>query len=558
MASSPAASGTPASGGVTRSEHGHFIRGTAVMSLLTLASRVLGLVRDVASASIFAAGAEWDAFVFAFRVPNLFRKLFAEGALAAAFIPVFAEYEELKSREETWRLTSQVGTALGAVLIALLLLCEAAVLIALAAHPGPRWQLALALTALLLLYMPLVCMTSLAGAVLNAMKHFFTPALAPVILNMCWIAAMVVLAPMVTGNASGRVFVVAGGILVAGVAQLGAQVLALRRRGFRFRIGLDLKDPGLRRVAAGFLPMLLGLAAFQVNVLLDGFIALLLSGPPGRGAFSVMGMSFSRPMLTGANSVLYYANRLMQFPLGVFGVSLATATFPILSALAARRDWKSFSRTLTDGLRLGTFVALPAAVGLSLLAQPTVELLFEHGRFTPAMTGRTVAALMAYCAGIWAYCSQQVLLRGFYSLRDTRTPLRVGLAAVGLNLVLNLVLVWPLAECGLAAATAISASAQFAVLYWILARRGYLTGQKPLLWTLLRSGACASLMAGAVWAVLRLMPYGASAGGFWMRAARVVLPVCAGAAVYLGSAVLLRSPELKQVLGALARRRSGG
>ncbi|MDP6439039.1 MAG: murein biosynthesis integral membrane protein MurJ [Candidatus Brocadiia bacterium] len=538
------------------SERRQLVRRTALIAALTLLSRVLGLVRDVACAAAFGAGLEWDAFSFAFRVPNLLRKLFAEGALGAAFVPTFTEYLEHRPREDAWRLAGRVATVMVALLLVAVLIGEGIVLILPQAAPlNRRWRLALGLTAVMLPYMLLICLTSLAGAILNALKHFFAPALAPVLLNLCWIAAVVGVAPLVARDTAGRVFVVAGGIVVAGALQLGLQLAALRRRGFRWRPGLDLGDPGLRRIALGMAPVLLGMAAFQVNVLLDGVIALSLSAPEGQSSFSFLGATIPYPMRIGATSVLYYGNRLMQFPLGVFGIALATAAFPALSSLAARKDWRGFSQTLTDGLALAVFVGLPAGVGLAVLGRPAVELLFERGAFTAPMTARTQAVLVAYCVGLWAYCAQQMLVRSFYSLQDMRTPMWIALGSVAVNLTLNLTLIWPLAESGLAAATAISAILQVVMLYAILVRRGRLRRQGRLLATALKSAAATGLMAAAVWAVLTLMPAHSPGDGLLGKAVRVFVPMAAGCAVYVGAAVALKAREVRQLLGALARPR---
>ncbi|MCK4282703.1 MAG: murein biosynthesis integral membrane protein MurJ, partial [Candidatus Brocadiae bacterium] len=448
-----------------------FIRGAGVIAAFTFLSRILGLVRDCLCAAFFGVGIVWDAFSFAFRVPNLFRRLFGEGALSAAFVPAFTERLELREKEAAWRFAGRIGGALLLALFALLVVGEALVLGLLRwADPDPRWRLALGLTAVMLPYMVFICLTALAGAALNSLRHFAAPALAPVVLNVCWIASLVVAAWLVSSEATTRIFIVAVGILVAGAAQLALQMATLAAKGFRWRLSFGLLHPDVRRIAISMAPVALGLAALQINVLLDGVIAISLAAPEGKEAFTVLGASIPYPMEVGANSVLYYANRLMQLPLGVFGIALATAAFPTLSSQVVRRDWRGFSQSLTRGLGTVLFVAVPAGVGLILLRYPAVELLFQHGNFalTPGSTARTAAALCAYSTGIWAYCSLHVLTRAFYSLKRPATPAKVAACMVGLNLVLNLTLVWHLREAGLAAATAITATLQVAVLYWVL------------------------------------------------------------------------------------------
>ena len=321
-----------------------FMRSAGLIAALTLVSRLLGLVRDCACAAVFGAGVTWDAFAFAFRVPNLFRRLFGEGALSAAFVPAFTEYLELRGTEEASRLAGRVAGALAAALVMLLVAGEVLVLGLLwGLTLSLRWRLALALTAVMLPYMVLVCLAALAGAALQAMRHFAAPAAAPILLNLVWIAAVAAAAPAVSSDARGRIFVVAAGILVAGVLQLALQLAVLQRKGFRWHLSLHVLHPEVRRVAGAMIPVALGMAAFQVNVLLDSLIAIALAGPEEGAAFHVMGRTVAYPMQAGANSVLYYASRLMQMPLGVFGIAVATAVFPALSSHAARRDWEAFS-----------------------------------------------------------------------------------------------------------------------------------------------------------------------------------------------------------------------
>ena len=538
------------------SQGSHLAARTTLIACLTLISRVLGLVRDVVSAGFFGTTFVFDAFSFAFRVPNLFRKLFAEGALGAAFIPVFTEYVELREPEQAWRLAGRVAAALGLVLLLCLVVGELIVFaIPCVAELSERWRLALALTAVMLPYMALICLASLAGGILNSLRHFFAPAFAPVLLNLCWIGAVVGVAPLVTRDASGRVFVLAGGIVVAGLFQLALQLAALRRRGFCWRIALDLADPGLRRIVRGMGPVLVGLAAFQLNVLLDGVLALSLSAPAGKRTFVLLGLVVPYPMREGATSVLYFANRLMQFPLGVFGIALATAAFPTLSAIVARKDWRAFSATLTHALRMGAFIAIPAGAGLALLAMPTVALLFQRGRFTADSASRTAVVLMTYCAGVPAYCAQQLLVRAFYALQDTRTPMRIALLSVGVNLTLNLLLVWPLAECGLAAATAISAALQVVLLYVILCRRGRLEAQREFLTTLVKSAGAAAVMAAVIIICASFVPRMGNQATLGMRAAGVFAPMAAGLVAYLAAAHALGCREVKGLLRTLARRR---
>lgn len=530
------------------------IKGAGIISALTLLSRALGLVRDCICAAFFGAGMVWDAFSFAFRIPNLFRRLFGEGALSAAFVPAFTEHLELREKEEAWRLAGRVAGALLLVLVALLIIGESAVL-AIWRRPGlsPRWRLALGLTAVMLPYMVFICLTALAGAALNSLRHFAAPAFAPVVLNVCWIVAVAAVAPLVSSDPQVRIFVVACAILAAGVLQLGLQVAVLAGKGFRWRISFTIRHPEVRRMGAVMAPVALGMAAFQLNVLLDGVIAISLAGPPDVPTFDVFGATIRYPMQLGANSVLYYGSRLMQVPLGVFGIAIATAAFPLLSASAARKDWPAFSESLMRGLATVLFVGIPAGVGLMLLRYPAVEALFERGAFTSAMTARTAPVLFAYSTAIWAYCAAHVLTRAFYALKRPGTPAKVAACMVALNLALNLTLVWRLQEAGMAAATAICAVVQVGVLYRLLGRRLRLAGQGRLLTVAWKTALSTALMALACWGTLRLLPGAAPDGAIGIKLLRLVLPAGAGLAAFLAAAAALRTEELAALLRQLRR-----
>ena len=524
-------------------------RKVGLIGVLTTLSRLLGVVRDSVCAAYFGAGMAWDAFSFAFRVPNLFRRLFGEGALRAAFIPVLSEYMAKDGREPARRLAGAVGGALALVLLALLLLGETFVLLTPhVADLTPRWRLTLVLTAVLLPYMLFICLTAFAASVLHTLKHFTTPALAPVVMNLCWIVAVVVFAPLASPDPAGRIVVVAGGILVAGIFQLVLQLAVLRGKGFRWILSLSPRHPGIRRIARSMLPMLAGLAAFQFSVLLDGVIAITLSAPQGTEAFRAWGMRIPYPMTIGANSVLYYGNRLMQFPLGVFGIALATALFPRLSDRAAEEDWAGFRDSLGEALGGVIFIGLPAGVGLALVGPALIDLIFERGEFTAGMGVRTAHVLFAYCTGIWAYCAYHVLTRAHYSAGNMATPARLAVVGVGVNLGLNLTLIWWMAESGLAAATAATFICQSLLLYAELPSHLKLKDHGVLGATLWKSLVSTGVMSLAVLAVLHVLPPSPTGDPVGVKILRVAAPVGAGGLAYLGTAALLRAELLWFIL----------
>jgi putative peptidoglycan lipid II flippase len=391
------------------------------------------------------------------------------------------------------------------------------------------------------------------GSILQSLRHFAVPALAPVVLNVVWIATLVVASFVLDLGATASIYTVCGGILAAGVIQLGMQVVALRRLGFRPRATRQVLHPDVRKVARSMGPVVLGLAALQINVLLDGMIAVGLAGPED-GTFRLGGMALPYPMRGGANAVLYYANRLMQFPLGVFGISLATAAFPGLSSCAARQDWRGFSRSFMQGMSLLVWIAIPASVGLIVLRTPIIDLVFNHGEFQPRDVHRTAFCLLAYSTAIWAYCALHVLSRAFYSIGRHATPAKMAGATVGLNLALNLTLVWWLREAGLAAATAVCATLQVVGLSWLLSRRVDLRGWRNVAISGGRSALAAAVMAVVCLVVVGQFPRGPLSGRLGLRLARVLVPVAAGVLTYGGLSALLGAEEMRVFLRSLLRR----
>jgi len=530
-----------------------FHRSIGLVALLTLVSRFLGLARDVLSAGVFGVGATWSAFSIAWTIPNLFRRLFGEGALSASFIPVFTDYLETKGRAEALRLWGVV-TALLAVLLGVLLLIGEGVVLGLLALSGVSGSgaLLLTLTAVMLPYAFFICLVALKGAVLQSLRHFAMPALAPVVLNVCWIVAVGVLVPRVGGGPSRQIFVLAVAILAAGVLQLAIQFPALKRLGASLKLAWDVHHEGVRRIVRLMAPMLLGLAIFQLNILLDKAIAWgLAAREGGPQALHIFGWTVALPMKEGAAAALYWADRLYEFPVGVFGIAVATVIYPTLSAHAARQAIPEMLADLRKAMRLVIFVGLPAGVGLILLRVPIVSLFYGRGAFlrNPDNVARVAGILALYATAVWAYCANQVLVRGYYAMKDSKTPVKVGAAMVGLNLVLNLTLIWFLAEGGLALATAIAAVARLAVLALILRRRLGTFGGRELAASAATSAVGTLVMAAAVggmMAVLRRTPVDAALGP---KVIAVALPLAAGVFVYLAATWLLRAREVRELLG---------
>ncbi len=526
-----------------RGEQHRLISGSRVTALGTLASRVLGMLRDAATAALFglSGGGVMDAFVLAFRIPNLFRRLFGEGVLAASYLPVLSATLE-RDQADAWRLASVVLLRLAVALLVLVVLGEIVLGgIGLATRGSPEIQRFTTLAAIMLPYTFFICLAAQAAATLHALGRFALPALVPTILNICWLLAVLLVAPHFSSDKMAQAQVLAVAILVSGVLQFVVQLPSLRRLGFRLDYKPAAVQHGLGQVARAMGPMVLGLMVTQINTLTDSLIAWLLAAPnAAESAIAWLG-GVPYPMEQGAVAALYYGERLYQFPLGILGVAVATAIFPLLSRHAARGDHESLSEDLTLGLRLVLFLGIPAGVGLVLLAEPLARLLYERREFTPQDTLRTARVIACYAIGVWAYCALPVLVRGYYALGDRLTPVRVGVTVVGVNFCLNLALIWPLAEAGLAAATTIGASLQVIILAVIFSRRN-----APLNWTSLRATILRTLlatcaMAAGCYGTGRILP---SATGFLASLLAVLLPFAVAVATYLGVAWLLRAPEL--------------
>ncbi|RJP37036.1 MAG: murein biosynthesis integral membrane protein MurJ [Phycisphaerales bacterium] len=507
-----------------------FLHHTRTIALLTLVSRIMGLVRDVVFANYFGAGSVMAAFRVAFVVPNLSRRVFGEGALSAALVPIVTRTRRSAGDDEARRLAGAVLAWQTIILAAITLIVEIGLSIAHAWAPSP----VLELTRLLLPYMVLICAAAAAGGILNACGRFALPALAPVILNVAIIAATAGGAVLGGLTGMGLMRVVCVAVLVSGAIQFGAQWVGLGRAGLLPRWNLGWKERGVDRVVAFMAPMVLGLSAVQLSTLLDHLMAIsLVVDEQGRRV---------------GPAVLAFAQNLYQLPLGVFGIALATAVFPKMAALGAAQDRAALSSTMSQGLRLASFVAVPAAAGLVLVSHPLVQALFERNEFQAHDSVRVSGALVCYALGLPAYFANHVLVRAFYALGDSRTPVRIVGGMVAINVVLGLALVLsPLQERGLALATAISAWAQTALLGRRLHRVLSLPPDGKLASSLQRTAACAAAMAAAVWIVDRLCT-----GVEWLAQAptvRTAMMITLGAGVYVAACRATRHGEFYALLG---------
>jgi putative peptidoglycan lipid II flippase len=422
-----------------------------------MASRVLGVAREAVLAATFGAAGEMDAFNVAFKIPNLLRDLFAEGAMTAAFVPTFTRTLATRGRDAAWRLGNLVISSLvvvTGVLVILGILFAFPITHAIAPRfadtPG-KLELTTQLTRIMLPFLTTVAVAVAMMGMLNSLHRFFIPALSPAMFNVATILCASGLTPLLISLGLPGILSIAIGTLIGGGGQILLQWPALRRQGFRYSPVLDFKDPELREVLRLMVPGTLGLAAVQINVLVNTYLAA------------------NQP--EGAVSWLNYAFRLMYLPIGLFGVSIATASLPDISRQAVAADLGAIRRTVSSGLRLMLMLNVPATVGLFVLAEPIVSLLLERGRFTPADTIQTATALMFYAPGLLGYSTVKIASPTFYSLRDSRTPVIVSMLSVAVNLSVNLALVGVMGFRGLALGTTIAAMVNAGTLLWLLSRR---------------------------------------------------------------------------------------
>jgi len=526
------------------------VKGFRQIALLTAFSRVLGLVRDMAFSYFLGASGVMDAWVIGFKIPNLTRRLFGEGAASASFIPVYSE-ELQRDRARADRLACTVVTVVFLILAGVVLVGEVGVwayYTFFSKHESTK--LMLGLTGIMLPYMVLVCVVALLGGVLNSHRHFAAPAAAPIVLNifiigsLCFTGWVLVMAP------TKQVFIVAAAVIAAGFVQIAIQIPPLSARGVCLRPAWDIHSEAFKKILLLMGPMVLGLTVTQINTLADDIIAKCLSGSAQKGQFFAwFGASVRYPLWDGAVSKLYYSQRLYQFPLGVLGISLATAIFPVMSVEAARKDFNALRRTISLGLRGAVFIAIPATVGLILVARPLVAAVFGHGEFAKSDTNTewTACTLSFYALGLCGYFWQQIAARAFYSTQDSKMPAFTAVVAVFANIALNLTLIWFMGTAGLAFSTAICSYLQVVVLVFVLRGRLGESLLDGLVVTITKTIIATGFMWLAGWAILTAMrglPISR-----WFDVLRLVVVVPSATMAYIVAAKLLRIKMLSLITG---------
>ena len=496
------------------------LRSSGLVGMLTMLSRVLGLIRDMVIARYFGAGADADAFFVAFKIPNFLRRLFAEGAFNQAFVPVLSSYRQQESIGEVRRLVNAVAGSLGLVLLGVTIVAVigSPLLTALFA-PGfvddeLKFGLASDMLRITFPYLFLISLTAFAGAILNSYDRFAVPAFTPVLLNLAMIGAAIFLSPLMETP----IIALAWGVFIAGALQLFFQLPFLMRLGLLPRPRVDYRHEGVKRIMILMLPALFGVSVSQINLLLDTVLASFLQ--------------------TGSVSWLYYSDRLSELPLGVFGIAIGTVILPSLSRKHADASGDQFAATLDWAVRAVLLIGLPAALALALLAEPLIATLFYYGEVTSRDVMMSGQALRAYSAGLLAFMLIKVLAPGYFARQDTKTPVKIGIFAMVANMVFNLALVFPLAHAGLALATSLSAWLNAGLLWRGLIKDGAWNWQAGWPVFLCRIGVANAALAGVILWFQPPLDQWLNADGF-QRSADMAILVTGGVAVYfLALAVL--------------------
>ena len=559
-AAPPAADAVAQAAAAAAAGPGSFLRHAKLVGGLTLLSRVVGLVREGVFAHYLGAGVVANAFRLAFMIPNLFRKLLGEGALSAAFVPLYAQANK-RGTTETGESAADFAAAsvklLTAILVGITVVGEAVIAVAILASPGDRVDrvLMLKFAAVMLPYVVLVCGGAFLSAILQVHQRFGAPAFAPVLLNVCHIAVLLGGAAFLglRGNApqtpevvrlqTTLAFALAVTVLVAGALQVAVLLPALRATGFRFRPGVRAWTPAVRKMLVLSIPVAIGAGVLQLSVVCDkGISYALMQGVDGDGNlithFQWLGQTVRYPMELGAISRLDMAQLLYQFPLGVFAIALATAIFPSLSAEAVDRDREGFKRVLRQGIEASLWEGLPASLGLILVAGPTARLLFQHGQITAHDADLIARSTMWYAGAVWAFSMLQIINRAYYALHDTWTPLVMSAVNLVLNLVVEIPLLWWLGEPAMAIGTLVSFAVQALVMLWMLDRRVGGLGLRHSAAPVAKMLAATAVMGAACWAVRAspLYPAGDSRAA-WLG--QLLLLAGCGATVYLVACQLL-------------------
>jgi putative peptidoglycan lipid II flippase len=503
-----------------------------VVSAATLLSRVFGYIRDMVFAWLFGAGPVSDAFIAAFRIPNLLRRLFGEGSLSISFVPVFTEFYIGHGKDEAFRLARSAIRVLAIVLTVtalLYILLSPWIMRAVAYGYGSssaKFLLTVTLTRIMSPYIFFIGMVALCMGILNVLGHFAAPALAPVLLNLAMIGCLL-LASHISDDPIMWVYGLAVGVIIGGVLQLALQVPFLIKKGLNFWQKAKIYHPGLKKIGAMVIQATYGAAVFQINTIVGTLLA-----------------SFQ---LEGSVTYLYFADRLVQFPLGLFGLATATAVLPTFSRQVAANDFAAVKETFAYAMRLVFFVTVPAMVGLIVLREPIVALLFERGAFNSEDTRLTAYALLYYTVGLWAFSAVRIVANAFYAMQDIGTPVRMATVAISANICLGIILMKPMGHGGLALSLSLASMLNLGLLLRALKARLGSLGWRSVSGSIWRTTVSSSLMGAIVWIMAKfLIPsQGATTTGLFLG---LTCSIAIGMIVYGSVSYFIKSPELESIL----------
>ena len=509
-----------------------------VVSMATLLSRILGYVRDMVMASFFGAGLASDAFIAAFRIPNLLRRLFGEGSLSIAFVPVFTECLSRQGRAEAERLAVSALrlVTIGLSVVAAVGIALAPAIVHLVAYgftgDPEKYALCVRLSRIMMPYILFIGLVAMCMGILNVLGQFAAPALAPSMLNIAMIGTVIIfawLSPSQTTRAVG----LALGVLIGGALQFGLQVPFLIKKGIRPWQSAPLWHPAMKQVMILMGPAVFGAAVYQINSLVICLLGSLLP--------------------QGSITYLYYADRLVQFPLGMFAIAMSTAVLPTLSRQAAKAQWDALRSTFSHAIRLILFITLPCMTGLIILRVPIVAMLFQHGAFGDQATRLTAGALLYYGVGLWAFSSVRILIYTFYALKDTRTPVIMAITAIAANIFFGVVLMGPMQHNGLALALSLASMLHLVMLSVALRKKMGALGWRKIARSVGKSGLCSVLMGLCVWCLAQwLIPVAGASRHVLIF--DVGICMLAGAIVFIVLAMVFRAPELEAVMQLIFKR----
>ncbi|MFW6052268.1 MAG: murein biosynthesis integral membrane protein MurJ [Desulfosalsimonas sp.] len=513
-------------------EKRHVTKAAGIIGLATLLSRILGFVRDMVVAWFFGAGLLSDAFFVAFRIPNLLRRLFAEGTLSMAVVPVFTEQMTKYGREEAFALARSAVRMLSLILVIIAIagIAGAPLIVKIVApgFAGSKYALTVTLTRIMFPYIIFICLVALSMGILNALGHFAAPALSPVFLNLTMIAAVLFIAPYLDTPVIG----LAIGVLAGGVIQLSLQVPFLVKKGVVIWRKAPLWHPALKKIGLLMGPAVFGAAVYQINILVGTLLASLLP--------------------EGSVSYLYYADRLVQFPLGIFAISASVALLPSLSRQASAKDYEGLAETFAYSMNMIFFITVPAMAGLIVLREPIVGLLFMRGAFDIESMRLTAYALFHYSVGLWAFSGVRILVSTFYAMQDTKTPVKMAVYSIIANIALGVILMRPLSHGGLALATSLGSMINFFLLAAVLHKRIRELYWKKIVVSIGRTVLCSAIMAVVLLWWHRVFPPDYSGGVLYLLA-NIFAAIFAGVIVYAACSAILQRGELKSLISMVKR-----